>query len=264
MTTQITLTEMQTIELDIMNSIHIFCREHNLRYSLAYGTLLGAVRHRGFIPWDDDMDIMMPRPDYEKFINTFTSQRYHVVSLKDEGYVYPYAKVYDKRTYLHEQLRYRYPDMGVFIDIFPVDGLPDSYSLRKRQYTQQVILYKLHMSMKYYFSSEWSLLKNIQLAFGRMVEFILPVRKVLGFLERRSLRYSFDNTNEVAILLGDDVLIPIQKEEFNQPVLLQFNGSEFFSIPTYERYLQKLFGDFMKLPPEDKQKSEHRYSVGWK
>lgn len=260
----ISLSEMQNLEFEIMKAIHEFCCENAIRYSLAYGTLLGAVRHHGFIPWDDDMDIIMPRPDYDKFITSFTSSRYKVVSLSDEGYLYPYAKVYDCTTFLHEELRFTYQNMGVFVDIFPVDGLPASEYMQKRLYSRQVLLYKLHMSMKYHYSNEWTLVKNMQLLLGRIIGTLIPIKRILTILEKQSMQYSFDASETVAVLVGEDVLIPIKKQEFDQLKLIQFGNTQFYSIPEFDELLHGLYGNYLELPPKEKQKSEHRYDVGWK
>ena len=121
---------MQKTTFQILKYFASFCEEHKLRYFLACGTLLGAVRHKGFIPWDDDVDVYMPRKDYMSFLHLVGSSfdsRYILISpYNSERYIHNYAKIYDSQTVLIE-----YPDtirfeIGVYIDIFPVDGLPDS------------------------------------------------------------------------------------------------------------------------------------------
>ena len=124
--------EIKNIQLDILNSIHQFCSERGIRYSLAFGTLLGAVRHQGYIPWDDDLDIMMPRPDYDRFVAEYqgTHQHYVVQTYKNnESYFLSLAKVYDNRT---EQIIFP-TKTGVFVDIFPIEGLPET-EVEAKQY----------------------------------------------------------------------------------------------------------------------------------
>ena len=259
----ITLQEMQQIELGIMKAVHSFCGEHNLRYSLAYGTLLGAVRHQGFIPWDDDMDIMMPRPDYEQFLATFSLPGYTVVSPKDDEYHYPYAKVCDTRTFLHEELRNTYPKLGVFIDIFPVDGLPGKQSKQLALYRRQRIRYKLHMSMKYHFSREWSFSKNVLIAIGRTLEAIQSLHMLVLRINTQAQCHPFGLHPHCAVLTGEKGFLPIACEAFDHLDSLCFKDSHFFSIAGYDEYLRNLYGEYQLMPPLEKRKSEHRYTLGW-
>ena len=120
---KITLDESKRIQLDILQSIHDFCIANNLKYSICGGTLIGAVRHKGFIPWDDDIDIFMLREDYNKFIHDYKdlSGIYILHSLEnDESYSYPYAKVEDVRTYIEEDVTAG--NIGIAVDVFPVDN----------------------------------------------------------------------------------------------------------------------------------------------
>ena len=131
--------EIKSLQMEILCSIHNFCVNNNIRYSLAYGTLLGAIRHKGYIPWDDDVDILMPRPDYEKFLKLYPGyNKNHTVQtyINDDSYYLAFAKVYDNRTELIV-----FPTRtGVFVDIFPVDGLPDSVELSRRYYKDKLKL----------------------------------------------------------------------------------------------------------------------------
>ena len=118
-----TLDEVKQVELEILEYVDKICKENNIQYSLAYGTMLGAVRHKGFIPWDDDIDILLKREEYEKLLRILyskTDEKYQVFSLKDEGYWYSYAKVTDTRTIIVEK-NDRNMKECVYIDIFPID-----------------------------------------------------------------------------------------------------------------------------------------------
>ena len=125
---RVTPEELKTIQLDLLQKTADFCEQNGLRYFLCGGTLLGAIRHKGYIPWDDDIDIAMPRPDYDRFCMTFNQPNsvYRVKSLfTHPNYICAFAKVYDNRTLLKE-LHYKGIHFGVYIDILPVDGVKDS------------------------------------------------------------------------------------------------------------------------------------------
>ena len=120
---EISTEELKKIQLDILDEVTKFCEQKNIRMSLGYGTLLGAIRHKGYIPWDDDVDILMPYPDYKRFLKEFVGYKDNLIVQymgNDSSYRFTFAKVYDNRTLLLEKtIR-----TGVYIDIYPVIGFP--------------------------------------------------------------------------------------------------------------------------------------------
>ena len=122
------LEEHKKVQVDILVSFAKFCEENNLRYFMAYGTLLGAIRHKGFIPWDDDIDVWMPREDYNILIETFKSKNnYQLIDPRGKMARHPYVKIIDINTIKIEKLvDYREGNLGVDIDVFPLDGQPDN------------------------------------------------------------------------------------------------------------------------------------------
>ena len=137
---EIPLEELKSRQLEILTRIDKFCTEHNIQYSLAFGTLLGAIRHKGYIPWDDDIDIMMLRSDYNRFISLFYDEQLRVLSIENESrYILPFAKVVDNNSILIEQSTMELP-LGIYVDIFPVDNIPDDISLRNDFYRKKKIL----------------------------------------------------------------------------------------------------------------------------
>ena len=125
---EISIEELKDLQTGIAVMVHDFCQEHGIRYFLGYGSLIGAVRHKGYIPWDEDIDLGMPRPDYERFIHTFPGAYPDLKVFApelDPGYYAPYANVCLEGTLLVEQnLSHHGREIGVKVDIFPIDGAP--------------------------------------------------------------------------------------------------------------------------------------------
>ena len=140
----LTLQELQQFSLDILKDVAGFCEKNNIRYSLGYGTMLGAVRPKGFIPWDDDVDIMMPREDYEKFRTIYKSKLYSFIDSRNTPDCYiAFGRVCDtKKTLASSCIPWVKKDVGVWIDIFPVDRVPDDKDTFDRIYDSLLLLMK--------------------------------------------------------------------------------------------------------------------------
>lgn len=164
-----TLRELQLFALEILKDVHQFCTQNNIKYSLYAGTLLGAIRHQGFIPWDDDIDIVMPREDYNKFCQTYRSERFNLFNRdNDSSFQLAYARVCDiKRTLYKAVEPCSKKPTGVWIDVFPADGCPPKAEI-PLFYEENRILFqeteKIRWSMASYYS-EWN---RISRACGRL------------------------------------------------------------------------------------------------
>lgn len=258
--------ELKSIEVEMLKSIHRFCIDNNIKYSLAFGTLLGAVRHKGFIPWDDDIDIMMPRADYERFIMTFQHPYYKVLALEnDNNYVLPYAKAFDDRTILIEKSELE-DSYGVFIDIFPIDNIiEDKKNIdefhRKKKYLNRLFTLK-RVSLR----KGRAFTKNITLAVSRV--FLLPIsaRSLALKINNLVAKYSKVNSEKSGVVIPTDnkpkSIFP--SEVFNSFTTLEFEGYKFMAIAKYDQYLSTWYGDYMKLPPLEKQVSHHLFKAWWK
>ena len=139
----ISLEQQKLISQEILDYIAEFCNKHNIRYYLAYGTLLGAVRHQGFIPWDDDIDIIMFREDYRKFLSLFRSNRYHCLSFENDTYYQSFSKIVDSKTAMVTDNMIPLEDLGVAVDIFPFDYLSDDRAGAERIKKELTLLFKL-------------------------------------------------------------------------------------------------------------------------
>ena len=260
---EVTLDEIRTVQLGILNKIHEFCVKNNIRYSLCGGTLLGAVRHKGYIPWDDDVDIFMPRPDYERFFASFNGNYDNVVAqcyLNDQAIFYYYGKVYDSRTIMIENDLCR---TGVYIDVFPIDGMPNTVE-EAEQIRHQTYLFSenLKHTTKYH---------EID---GRFSSFVKYYLKVLFYPSRRKTineyhdlisRYKFDESEYAGVYYTRYGL----RERLNSNVFktfidMPFEGVLYKCIADYDTYLTSLYGDYMKLPPPEKRVSHHPHKAYWK
>ena len=259
MNQELGLKEIQALGIEIISCIDQYARVNNLHYYMAGGTLLGAVRHKGFIPWDDDVDLMMPRPDYELFIRNFSDKRYKVSSCEyDEDYNTPFARVWDTYTVL-EFTSGKDKRIGVFVDIFPIDGYPS------KELVSKIHTYRLKLRR-----TQINAVKRYSYKQG---EKHIPLKKLLRFLwrhngnyyskklNRLALKYGFDNSAFVGVTTTTDHLFRERnnKEIFASTVYLDFEGMKLPAPSGYETYLKKLYGDYMELPPEEKRKTEHSF-----
>ncbi len=280
----IELKDMKKLELNILKDVAEFCDQNNIRYSLGGGTLLGAVRHKGFIPWDDDIDIMMPRPDYMKFVLNYNgfNPRYKVKSIENDGsYWRTFAKVFDLKTQLVEEaIRVEKKDNGVFIDVFPVDGLPHNRMRQMLLFKEQEFLNFLYHGSAWNYTKSFKYndskdkLANIKGRVRTVLKFIaisflypLPTRKLIKLINNNAMKNSYDEAEEVAAIVdchygGERERLP--KEAFEKRCKFTFESHEFWGIGVYDLYLSNLYGDYMELPPEDKRVTHHDYIAYWK
>lgn len=256
----ISLEEMRIIQLDILDAVHEFCMARGLRYSLGGGTLLGAVRHKGYIPWDDDIDIMMPRPDYERFISEFAGYRSNM-SLQnydnDPQCYLIFSKVYDNRTVLEEGLMLR---NGVAIDVFPIDGLPAETELDSYWAELSHTSHRIYRMTRRYKNTLW---KDVKLWVKKLYH---PSRaKNIRILKKQLAGYDFATADFAGAITGSyGKKEHMSASTFRTYVTLPFEGREYMAIADYDSYLTKHYGDYMQLPPEDKRCTHHTYEAWWK
>lgn len=268
------LKELQQIELDILVEIDKICREEKIRYYLAGGTLLGAVRHKGFIPWDDDIDIAMPRNDYEKFLEVLEKQdnsRYKALSLeKTKDYPYPFAKVVDTKTRLVEEIGKDVADMGVFVDIFPIDGMGNDKEeamkrlmkiIRIRSRIWEASLKKSEIKNK-----EIHLLNKIVKGCFNIGIRLLGIKNSYKYMMNYVNQKQFETSEWIASAVGGAGIQRelIEREYFDDVIEVEFEGKIFQAPKGYEKYLSNLYGDYMELPPIEKRVASHRGEIWWK
>ena len=255
------LNPLQAKLLEMFEWLTNFLHKNKLRYYVIGGTMLGAVRHNGFIPWDDDIDIAMPRNDYEKLIELLKQPIEHYVVESPKGsakdYIYGFAKFYDTNTTMTEVLR-KNVTRGVYIDVFPLDGIGNSMEESKKNY-RTIDRLNMILSMKvcaYRKDRKWW--KNLAVFIGN----IIPVspKKLTVEIDRACAINNFDEYDYVGNLVSTYRSREIMKKElFGTPTLYKFEHLEVFGPEKYDEYLTTLFRDWRKLPPEDKRHSAHDF-----
>lgn len=255
---EITVDELKNIQLDILQKVHEYCEKENIYYSLAYGTLIGAVRHKGYIPWDDDIDICMPRPDYDKFLCHFNdyNKKYKVNAFElDSSYPYPYAKVMDTETRIYENSDVKY-EIGVNIDIFPIDGANEE--LLKKQCRLRNLLDLKVVKI----SKERIFYKNIVLLLGKLILLPVSFKKIIKKMDENSKIIPYSKSDYVSCVAeGLSTNHKIKKELFFTRELIEFEDKNFYIMGGYDEYLTSIYGEYMCFPPESKQVSHHVFKA---
>lgn len=267
---KLSLDEIKAVELELMQQFHDICQEQGFRYTLAYGTLLGAVRHKGFIPWDDDVDLIMPRPDYMKFLNYCSSHdvRFGLAANElDPKYHRPYAKIWDRNTIVEDKFDGNGTLVpGANIDLFPVDGLGtgDREEAWKRLkpfvYSNKILA---AAEWGHYAKSEthsWKY-EPIRFAIFLYTRFI-NADKYAKKHNQSLTKYQFEESDLVACIGAAKTPRAIKERKiYEDYVELPFEGRMFKAISTYDRFLRETYGDYMQLPPADKQFPHHGRTV---
>lgn len=248
------ITELRKIQIDILDNVVGFCDNHGIRYSLSSGTLLGAIRHKGYIPWDDDVDLYMHRNDYNRFIKEYDdpNKRYELKCQGSKKYLYTYAKICDNQTLLMEDEVAGF-ELGVNIDIFPVDYVSDDINKRKRLWWWKKKLYRIrraklqntnfldskinYLGYRYFPLPLWAIDKLIHHLFQDNT----PTNTMCNLTESGG---RFDGCFSRECLENDYVLV-------------EFEGKKYKAMAGWKEYLIATYNDYMKLPPENERVIHH-------
>ena len=260
-------TEMKQLLLLMMDDIHAFCEKNGIRYCLAYGTMLGAVRHKGFIPWDDDVDLVMPREDYDRFTKLYKSDRYRFLTHdKEPGYLYPFGKVVDTHTTLHEPSHYDYPDMGVYIDVFPLDGLPADEKKRLAHTGRANRLAHLYTLKALSLDYPMSFLLRARYVAVQCALALYPIRRLIRAEMKLARKYPYDASDMVSSLVIRHSYSSgaTPRAYYDELIPTEFEGRSFPIPKEYDAYLTSMYGDYMTPPPEAKRTTHHYFTAKWK
>ena len=267
----IDLQELRELQMSIMDEIDTFCRAHHIRYTMSGGTLLGAVRHKGFIPWDDDMDIQILRKDYVRFCQMWNGADDHSCYLKllsiesDTNAGYAFAKIVDTRTASYIK---GMEVEGVFVDIFPLDKVMDYQDFAKRR-CREVKLYRYKKGLYWRKVAKYGQVPfwRIVLAYMRspyfppktLNEVVEDINQNAQEREGEDCPYYFEMTS------GFKCKDLIPASVFDTYTELPFENRRYQCVKNYHEYLVQTFGDYMKLPPIEEQVKQHMFSnVYWK
>lgn len=251
---KITIDDMKCIELEIMDEIDRICRKEGLSYFLGYGSCLGAARHQGFIPWDDDMDIIMPRDDYERFIgggfNAMKAvERYKLATYRDRSGIYPFTKVVDSSTIVYDTFTQRRYATGVWVDIFPLDDVADPHDKAFSRGSRMALMRSLMVADPSLGSTMLAkLVKRVaHPVFSRMDPY-----KAAQKIDENARNAYTGETDYYTDFIGEDnpgVLLP---KTWFEPLEVPFEDRRYFVPKNYREYLAKSYGDWETPPAIDK------------
>ncbi len=267
---ELSLAEIKEVELELMQQVHDICRSQGFRYTLAYGTLLGAVRHKGFIPWDDDVDLIMPRPDYMRFLDYCQNNAVPFAFASNEtnrAYHKPFAKVWAKHTVSEDAFfEERGLEIGASIDIFPADGLGTDDRRKAWNYLKPFVL-----SNKVLAATDWGhyarstthawKYEPIRLALFLCTRFVNADSYARKY-NKRLVKYGFEESALVACIGATKTPRAIKDRRIYEDYTeLSFEGRSFQAVSTYDQFLRETYGDYMKLPSADKRVPHHARRV---
>lgn len=256
--TPISLEQRKQIQLEMLIEIDQFCRANNIKYMLAFGTLLGAIRHKGYIPWDDDVDISMPLDDMIRFKNEFKSDKLKYCDVDTEkDYEWTFSRIVHKQTYNKTGLIYK--AYGVNIDLYPTIEVSSSVEENERVVSQLMTHYKRY---------------SATIKFRRRAIRLLPISSIYGFRKRvseyRDLNHRLLHCKNGGAFhcdagpLEQFRLHTFSFNPFEEMVEVYFEGHKFMAPARYDEYLSTRYGDYMKLPPEDQRHPYHGGKYYWK
>lgn len=265
----LSVKDIQSVLLRIMKYVHAFCVENDIKYSLDGGTLIGAIRHKGFIPWDDDIDIAMPRPYYDKFVKTFKDSDEYKLFAPERGNSYiNYARVCDVKSTIGDFVTpWTKENVGVWIDVFPIDGEAEDEDVWKKevhrliQYRNLMVFSRLPHSK---FKKNASVRENIKVFWKKVLFFWL----LTDLINKKSMKLQSSHDFWTSSYCGQMAFLSMwyskrmPREWYDcEYVLRPFEDTNFYITSEYDNVLKSLYGDYMKLPPEVDQVAGHSDSI---
>ncbi len=260
---KLSIEEAKKLELDILDFIDSFCKEHGINYCINYGTLIGAIRHKGFIPWDDDIDLSMTRENYEKFIQLFSEKqsRYKLLSLEtDDQYFNNFIKIVDPTTKIIDTRNTKTYDSGVFIDIFPMDTFNDSkvVDICYKLESFKLLSFSKHKNIVYGDSKLKDLIRTL---FWLLLRPVSP-RFFANQIEKQIQRYRVENGKYIAFIPSkakEKEIFP--RDMFDELIETPFEHLVLPAPKHFDAVLKQFYDDYMTVPPKEKQIYIHEFEA---
>lgn len=267
---EMTTEEIREVQLNMLRALAEFSDEHGLRYFLSGGTLLGAIRHQGFIPWDDDIDINMPRPDCETLMELTGGELgdYRIVGPDMDEYspCCESYRIYDPRTVIEnwaggsaKEPRY----FPVFADLFPIEGLPTGRVATERHYAKIVFARKMQRTASLKHMEGTNLKAHLFHAAAWIPAKAVGYRNWSKLVQNIATRYPFDECEWVGVMTApfQTTSEKVRKADYMKMVPVRFEDGTYHAPSNYDVYLTQLYGDYMQLPPEEKRRTRHVFHI---
>ena len=266
---ELNLNRIRDITLSMMDHIHEICVRNNIQYFLMFGTLIGAVRHNGFIPWDDDFDIAMKRNDYIKFCKAVEKEHHPYYKLcnraNTKNYYYGIARYADTRyKYVSDLVDLQQADIGVFIDIYPLDNFgntPEEAKAIKDKITPITNEFIIYMNRKSVQGKLRTLLRTPVHYYYRIKHGKNLNLRIDNLIYKKICSITNEKDKQLGVIVWDATCWPYKKEWFEKTVQHDFEGHNYLIPAEYDEILKMVYGDYMKLPPKEKQVATHSYKI---
>lgn len=252
---RITPDEVKAIQLEMLKEIDDYCRKNNIRYCLSYGTLLGAIRHKGYIPWDDDVDLIMPYPDLLRFKKEFKSENLKVLDIDTYNYYeWQFPRICHAGTYSKSG---KYSTWyGVNIDLYPVLGMVEDVEEIKKYMDKGNKLQKVADKFIIWYRRE---IKYTPFTF--LPGYKKAIKRVYDYVRK----YPYEGAKKYFHVGGPFKMYEVfDYDVFESMIEVDFEGCRFLAPQQYDAYLRQCYGDYMQLPPEDKRHPYHGGCYFWK
>ena len=258
------LRHLQMVILSIMKDIDDLCQRNGIEYYLLGGSAIGAIRHKGFIPWDDDLDIIMSNDNYNKFIEVCKTQldesKYYLQEGLKDWSMY-FSKVRLRGTKLDEGVNYTdNPDMqGIYVDIFKMDNVPSNKTRAKIQYFFAKVFLCYQLSVRGDRDSSFDIKKRLMI----YLSFPLKIKKLRNWIKNQVEKYNSIDTDSFGFFYGrtNFQTAIVSKKIFGKPTRVQFEDTSLCVAERYHEYLTQMFGNYMTPPPVEKQVGLHMHGI---